>query len=90
MKTVWYCSSASAKKCADFILEVLVHYDSHIKKKKRFKLRYILESNPHPFYSFRGLKNQMGIRIACSLDSQSRAGFWKNDRTTVRAVRTIQ
>jgi len=34
-------------------------------------LTYILESNPHPFYSFRGLKNQMRIRIACGLDSQS-------------------
>ena len=40
---------------------------------------YILESNLHPFYSFRGLKNQMRIRIACGLDSRSRAGFWKND-----------
>ena len=38
---------------------------------------YILEYNPHPFYSFRGLKNQMRIRIACGLDSLSRAGFWK-------------
>jgi hypothetical protein len=25
---------------------------------------YILKSNPHPFYSFRGLKNQMRIRFA--------------------------
>jgi len=25
---------------------------------------YILESNPHPFYSFRGLKNQMRSRFA--------------------------
>jgi hypothetical protein len=25
---------------------------------------YILESNPHLFYSFRGLKNQMRIRFA--------------------------
>jgi len=25
---------------------------------------YILESNPHPFYSLRGLKNQMRIRFA--------------------------
>ena len=32
---------------------------------------YILESNPHPFYSFRGLKNQKRIRIACGLDSRS-------------------
>ena len=51
---------------------------------------YILESNPHPFYSFRGLKNQMLTRIACGLDSRSRAGFWKNDRAAVRDVRTIQ
>jgi len=53
-------------------------------------LPYILESNPHPFYSFRGLKNQMWIRIACGLNSRSRAGFWKNERAAVRAVRTIQ
>jgi len=32
----------------------------------------------------------MRIRIACGLDSRSRAGFWKNDRAAVRAVRTIQ
>ena len=51
---------------------------------------YILESNLHPFYSFRGLKNQMRITIACGLDSRSRAGFWKNDGAAVRAVRTIQ
>ena len=51
---------------------------------------YILEFTPHPFYSFRGLKNQMRIRIACRLDSWSWAGFWKNDRAIVRAVRTIQ
>ena len=53
-------------------------------------LPYILESNPHPFYSFRGLKNQMRIRIPCGLYSRSRAGFWKNDTAAVRAVRTIQ
>jgi hypothetical protein len=51
---------------------------------------YILKSNLHPFYSFRGLKNQMRIRIECGLDSRSRAGFWKNYRAGVRAVRTIQ
>ena len=51
---------------------------------------YILESNPRPFYSFRGLKIQMRIRIACGLDSRSRAGFWKNDRAAVRSMRTIQ
>jgi hypothetical protein len=54
------------------------------------KLPYILESNPHPFYSVRGLNNQIRIRIACGLNSRSRAGFWKNDRAAVRAVRTIQ
>jgi len=41
---------------------------------------YILESNPRPFYSFRGLKIQ----------TRSWAEFWKNDRAAVRAVRTIQ
>ena len=51
---------------------------------------YILESNPHRFYNFRGQKNQMRIRIACGLDSRSWAGFWKNYRAAVRAVRTIQ
>jgi len=51
---------------------------------------YILESNPHPFYSFRGLKNQMRITIVCGLHSWSSAGFWKNDGAAVRAVRTIQ
>jgi len=51
---------------------------------------YILESNPNYFYSFRGLKNQMRIRIACGLDLRSRAGFWKNDRAAVRAVRKIK
>jgi len=54
------------------------------------ELPYIVESNPHPFYSSRGLKNQMRITIACGLDSRSRAGFWKSHRATVRAVRTIQ
>ena len=58
------------------------HLDCHIP--------YILKSNPHPFYSFRGLKNQMQIIIACELDSRSRAGFWNNDRATVRAERIIQ
>ena len=54
------------------------------------QIPYILESNPHAFYSFRGLKNQTRIRIACGLDSRSRAEFWKNDRAAVRAKRTIQ
>jgi len=32
----------------------------------------------------------MRITVACGLDSRSRAGFWKNDRDAVRAVRTTQ
>jgi hypothetical protein len=44
------------------------------------ELPYILESNPHPFCSFRRLK------IRCGLDSRSRAGFWKNGRAAVRAI----
>jgi len=55
-----------------------------------FDIPYILESYPHPFYSFKVLKNQMRIRIACGLDSRSRPGFWKNDTAAVRAVRTVQ
>jgi hypothetical protein len=54
------------------------------------KVPYILESNPHIFYSFRGLKNQIWIRIACGLNSRSRAGFWKYNRAAVPALRTIQ
>jgi hypothetical protein len=55
-----------------------------------FYIPYVLESNPHPFYSYRGLKGQMRIRIECRLDSRSRAGVWPTDRASVRAVRTIQ
>ena len=55
----------------------------------RHKILCILESNPHPFYSFRGLKNQMWNRITCGLDSRLWAGFWKNDRVAVSAIRTI-
>jgi hypothetical protein len=53
------------------------------------EIPYILESNPHSFYIFRVLKNQMRIRIDCGLDSRSRAGFSKNDRAGLLAVRTI-
>jgi hypothetical protein len=53
-------------------------------------IQYILESNPHPFYSCRGLKGQMRIRIECGLDSQSSAGVWPKDRAGVGAIRTIQ
>jgi hypothetical protein len=60
------------------------------RKPEGMELPYILESNPHPFDSYRGLKNQIRIRIACGLDSRSRAGFWKIDTAAVRAVRTIK
>ena len=68
----------------------LTTYDSRPERKFSMNLPYILESNPHPFYSFRGLKNKMRITIVCGLDSRSRAGFWKNNGAAVRAVRTIQ
>jgi hypothetical protein len=55
-----------------------------------FLIPYILESNLHPFYTFRGQKNQMRITIVCRLYSRSRAGFWKNNGAAVRAIRTIQ
>jgi hypothetical protein len=54
------------------------------------KVKCILESNPHPFSSCRGLNIQMRIRIECGLDSRSRAGVWPKDRAGVRAVRTLQ
>ena len=72
------------------LTSVLFMYVSASNTTQPNNIPYILESNPHPFYSFRGLKNQMQIRIACGLDSRSWAGFWKNDRAAVRAVRTIQ
>ena len=56
----------------------------------QIKVPYILESNPQPLYSFRGLKNQLRIRIACGLDSRSWAGLWKNDTAAVRSARAIQ
>jgi len=78
----------------DFQAVLLIYrYDKCLNRLGEFVKKYrqyIIESNPHDFYSFRGLKNQMRIRIACGLDSRSRAEFWKNDRAAVRAVRTIQ
>jgi len=62
----------------------------HINNDPILVLPYILESNPHPFYSFRGLKNHIWIWMACGLDSRLWAGFWKNDRAAVYAIRTIQ
>ena len=83
-------SSLSLKGPLQNPLCISLLYFTNIFNVPDIKLPYILESNPHPFYSFRGLKNQMLIRIACGLDSRLRAGFWKNDRAAVRAVITIQ
>jgi hypothetical protein len=57
----------------------------HYALRMELYIPYILESHPHPLYSFRELKNQMQIRIECGLDLRSRAGFWKNDRAGVLA-----
>jgi len=70
------------------MLDKIIYVDD--RSDKPLKLPYILKSNPHPFYSFRGLKNQMQFRIVCGSDSRLGAGFWKNDRAAVCAVRTIK
>ena len=44
--------------------EMYFHVSFHVSRVSVPNLPYILESNPHPFYSFRGLKNQMRIRFA--------------------------
>jgi hypothetical protein len=54
------------------------------------EVHYSIFSNAHPFYSFRGPKSRICIRIGCVLDSCFRARFSKNDTTAVHAVRTIQ
>ena len=70
--------------------QMIARYPSFLDIRTLELIPYILECNPHPFYSFRGLQNRMRIRIVYGLDLQSWAGFWKNDRATVCAVRTIQ
>ena len=45
---------------------------------------YILESNPHPFYSSRGLKNQMRIRFAVVSWILEK---WQNRCSTVRTIK---
>ena len=77
---VWYCGilvvshlTVQLPDSAEPHLTVQFCHESSPK----IDIPYILESNAHPFYSFSGLKNQMRIRIACGLDSRSRAGFWK-------------
>jgi hypothetical protein len=53
-------------------------------------MSYNPKSSPYHVYHLRGLKNQMRIRITCGLNWWLRAGFWKNDRATVHALRTVQ
>jgi hypothetical protein len=65
-------------------------FREYLIRMKRTEIPYILESNPHYFYSFRGLKIRCGLDFECGLVLRSRAGFWKNDIAGVRAVRTIQ
>ena len=48
-----------------------LHLNRFLVYKIKKVLPYILESNLHPFYSFRGLKNQMRIKITCGLDLRS-------------------
>jgi hypothetical protein len=79
-------SVAVVKNVAKIITKVV----AKSKNKHELQVPFVLKSNPHPFYSFRGLENQLRITIACGLDSRSRAGFWKNDGAAVRAVRTVQ
>ena len=57
----------SGKRVESFVVVAPVPVNSTL----LHSLPCILESNPHPFYSFRGLKNQMRIRIARGLDSRS-------------------
>jgi len=86
-----YCSRKQNKnKKSTEMSEVLTAVLPRIQAFWIVKLPCILESNPHPFYSFRGLKNQMRITIACGLDSRLRAGSRKNDRAAVHAIRTMQ
>jgi hypothetical protein len=68
-----------------------VSVETSLNRIKTAYIPYILESDPHPFYCFRVLKYQMRIIIACGLDLQSRARFWKNDkgRCTCRKNNTI-
>ena len=54
------------------------------------RLPYTLESNPHPFYSFRGLKIRCGLESRADYIRGRELDFGKNDRAAVRAVRTIQ
>ena len=46
------------------VVKLTAHLDLVRRLRKSGAMPYILESRPHPFYSFRGLKNQMQIRFA--------------------------
>ena len=57
-----FCSAASPSLITQ-AYQMLSIYAMHSFRRTASKLPYILESNPNPFYSFRGLKNQMRIRF---------------------------
>jgi hypothetical protein len=53
-----------AIKCVK-VLQIFIPKDTFVTKFYTTNIPYILEFNPRPFYTFKGLKNQMRIRIAC-------------------------
>jgi hypothetical protein len=56
-KIIWYHNVLPVKSKS-------FYYDMKSVIGREKKIPYILESNPHPFHSFRELKNQMRIRFA--------------------------
>jgi hypothetical protein len=72
--------ASSSQKSAPKDLQIVEYRVPQCKKYEKLELKwhsycsvlihevtdipYILESNPHPFYSFRGLKSQWRIRFA--------------------------
>jgi len=83
-----FCGGQSGRGSGFPATTAILPYDYH-STNATYTYR-IISNLIRTLFSFRGLKNQMRIRIACGLDSRSRAGFWKNDTAAVRAVRTIQ
>jgi hypothetical protein len=78
MSTCRACAVYAKKACIEInglleYLSILVCRNTHVEGTACIlaELPYILESNALPFYSFRGLKNQMRIRFACGLDSRA-------------------
>jgi len=51
-------------KCLKYEVKVKDHNSQTQQYFIAFLIPYVLESNPHHFYSLRGLKNQMRIRFA--------------------------